>query len=74
MKYLAPNPARGLVGILGFGLMVTGAGCLWGFGGALFAAGSYMLFDACSDEAVERFTMTKRGDDPAFSQRDGVRP
>ena len=61
MKNLPANPIRGLIGLIGIGFMIVGAGVLWGSGGAMFVGGLYVAIDLSSDEIVERITRTTRG-------------
>jgi hypothetical protein len=56
MKYLPPNPHRGLIGLGGLFLATGGAGILWGLGGAFFICGLLIYLDAATDDFVERST------------------
>lgn len=63
MKYLPANPVRGAFGVVATIFMISGAGLLWGTGGALFVGGLFFAIDASIDEAIERFTNTARSSD-----------
>ena len=60
MKYLPPNNARGLIGLLALFSMIVGAYLLWGGGAALLIGGLFMAIDCSADEIVERITKTTR--------------
>lgn len=44
----------------------------WGWGGALFTVGLFIAMDTSSDEAIERITLTKRGDPPTPTHTGGM--
>lgn len=64
MRTMLPSLSRAIIGAIAFVVMTTGAGMLWGAGGALFAGGLFIALDQSSDEAIERITNTKRGFPP----------
>lgn len=59
--YLPPSNSRAAMGIFGLVSLLVGAGILWGPGGVFFTIGLFFWIECSTDEAVERFTRTRRG-------------